>query len=57
MEKYIITFEDGLHYVATEITESEINAFNDGLLTIIRYSDCTEMNEDGEFVPLDKWGE
>lgn len=57
MEKYIITFEDGLHYVATEITEADINAVNDGLLSIIRCSDCTEMNEEGEFVPLNEWGE
>ena len=56
MEKYIITFEDGLHYVATEITEAERSALSDGLLTIIRCSDCTEMTETGEFVPLREWG-
>ena len=57
MEKYVITFEDGLHYVATEITEADINAFNNGLLSIIRCSDCTEMNDAGKFVPLKKWEE
>ena len=54
MEIYVITFEDGLHYVATE---ADINAFNNGLLSIIRCSDCTEMNDAGKFVPLKKWDE
>lgn len=56
MEKYVITFEDGLHYVATEITDAELTALSNGILSIIRCSDCTEMNEAGEFVPLNKWG-
>lgn len=55
MEKYIITFEDGLHYVATEITDNELKALSDGIITIIRCSDCAEMNEAGDFVPLNKW--
>ena len=56
MEKYIITFEDGLHYQATEIDEETIEALCDGLLTIIRCSDGKEFNQDEEWNDLPEWG-
>ena len=56
MEKYIITFEDGLHYQSTEIDESTIEALRDGILSIIRCSDGKELNQDEEWVDLPIWG-
>jgi hypothetical protein len=57
MEKYIITFEDGQHFVADEINESTMDGLYDGILTIIRTSDCKELSIDGvTWDDLKQWG-
>jgi len=56
METYIITFEDGKHYIAKEITEADENALADRFLTIIRCSDAKELSPTGEWQDLPKWG-
>ena len=55
MEKYIITFEDGTHYVATEITEEDEADVRAGILTIVRCSDAKELNRNGEWCDLLNW--
>ncbi len=57
MEKYIFTFEDGNHYVSTEITEAEKDCVGNGILTIIRCSDAKQLNIDGNWEDLPKWEE
>jgi len=57
METYIITFEDGAHYVATKITEDDENAVFDGTLSIIRCGDAMELLPTGEWSKLPTWGE
>lgn len=54
-EKYIFTIEDGTHYTGSEITEVAKDCVADGTLSIIRCSDCAEMDEDGEWIPLTPW--
>lgn len=56
MEKYIMTFEDGQHYVATQITPDDINSAEDGIITIIRCSDQKEY-VNGEWEEIPKWGQ
>ena len=55
MIKYIMTFEDGEHYVAEEITDNDLNAMQDGILTIIRCSDQKELQPDLTWLELTKW--
>lgn len=55
MEKYIITFEDGVHYVTDSYTESDFDALCDGILTIIRTSDCKELTPDNTWSDLPLW--
>lgn len=55
MEKYIITFEDGAHYIATKITANDEDAVCDGILSIIRCSDGKELLPTGEWQDLPKW--
>ena len=40
MDNYIITFEDGAHYMATKITADDETALQEGTITIIRCSDA-----------------
>ncbi len=55
MEKYIITFEDGQHFLATEITKSDKDALKNGILTIIRLSDGKELGTNDNWGDLLKW--
>jgi len=48
MELYIFTFEDGQHYVGNRITQSDINAVAEGILTIIRCSDAYDLLPESE---------
>ena len=57
MEKYIINFEDGQNYLADNYTEADVDAMNDGLLSIIRVSDCKVLMENDVWVDLPKWEE
>lgn len=50
-----MTFEDGQHYVAEKFTESDLNAIDNGILTVIRCSDAKELYGDGTFRDLPKW--
>lgn len=54
-EKYIITWEDGTHYISDEITDLEKEAVTDGTITVIRYSDLKQLNRSGEWLELRKW--
>ena len=54
-EKYIITFEDGQHYIADKLTQVDYSGLSDGILTIIRLSDGKEMNENQEWSELPTW--
>lgn len=54
-EKYIITWEDGKHYIADEITEIEREAVTDGTITVIRCSDMKQLSRSGEWNELKKW--
>ena len=56
MDKYIITFEDGSHYIADKITNEDLESLNDGIITIIRLSDGKQY-WDEEWSDLPKWGE
>jgi hypothetical protein len=56
METYIMTFEDGMHYMATKITADDENAVCDGILSIIRCSDAMELLPTGEWQKLPTWG-
>jgi len=56
MEKYIMTFEDGTHYVATKITPEDKTAVSDGILSVIRCSDAKELQPTGEWEDLPEWG-
>ena len=55
MEKYIMTFEDGEHFFSDKVTENDIDAVYDCILTIIRCSDLKQLDRDGEWVELIKW--
>ena len=55
MEKYIINFEDGKSYIADNYTESDVDAMNDGYLSIVRASDCKMLTYDNKWVDLPKW--
>jgi len=55
--KYIITYEDGNHFIASEITDSDMDAFSEGILSIIKISNCTQLNSNGEWESLPKWGQ
>lgn len=53
-ELYIITDEDGKHYVADNFTEADAEAVEDGLMTIIRCSDGKQLAEGGSWEELPK---
>lgn len=55
MENFIMIFEDGTPYVATKIKDTDIEAINDGILTVIRCSDAKELGLDGNFTNLPAW--
>lgn len=55
MEKYIFTFEDGTHYVGSKITETDVQNVYDGILSIIRASDCKLMNGFENWSELPEW--
>lgn len=55
MEKYIITMEDGTHYVSEQITNDDINALHDGIISIVRCSDQKELGIDGIWHDLEDW--
>ena len=57
MEKYIITFEDGQHYIADTYTDDDLAGLESGVLTIIRLSDGKELHPDLSWSELPKWGE
>lgn len=48
MERYIITTEDGTHFVTKEVSRDELVACREGYLTIIRTTDMTEYNPNGD---------
>lgn len=52
---YIITYEDGTHYIAENYSEGDFNAVQEGIISIIRVSDCKELNLDGDWVELNAW--
>lgn len=56
METYIMTFEYGMHYVATKITAEDENAVREGILSIVRCSDTMELLPTGEWRKLPTWG-
>jgi len=53
--KYIITFEDGTHYISDSYNQSDLKALNDGIITIVRQSDLKELTPDNEWIDLEKW--
>jgi len=53
--KYIITFEDGTHYISSSYNQNDIKALNDGIITIVRQSDLKELTLDNEWMDLEKW--
>jgi hypothetical protein len=53
--KYIFIFEDGEPYQADEITNSDIKAFEDGVLDIINVLSMAIMVRTGEWIALQKW--
>lgn len=55
METYIITDEDGIHYITNEITNTEIQARKNYELSIIRCSDYYVMDMNGNWKPLESW--
>ena len=55
MEKYIVTFEDGQHYLADKYTKNDLDGIANGIVTFIRCSDGKELTKDGEFEDLEKW--
>ena len=55
MEKYIMTFEDGQHYIADKYTEMDLECVQDGTLTIIRCSDGKELSPSNQWSELPKW--
>jgi hypothetical protein len=55
--KYLVTTEDGEHFVIAEYTEDEFNAMCDGLITIIRLSDGKILDENKTWLDLPVYGE
>ena len=52
MGNYIIITEDGMLYLAKEITKEDISACLDGLLSIIRTSDYKQLSLENVWVDL-----
>jgi len=57
MEKYIIIFENGKHFITLQITENELDLFKSGVISIIRTSDLKELNSYGEWIHLNIWSD
>ena len=55
MKKYIIIFEDGTNYIADDYSDNDLIALCDGVLSIIRISDCKELTLKNEWIELEKW--
>lgn len=55
--KYLVTTEDGQHFVIAEYTEDEFSAMCDGLITIIRLSDGKILDENKIWLDLPVYGE
>lgn len=55
--KYLVTTEDGEHFVIAEYTEDEFSAMCDGLITIIRLSDGKILDENKIWLDLPVYGE
>lgn len=55
MEKYIMTFEDGQHFIADKYTDNDLEWVSNGVLSIIRCSDGMQLTESGEFQELPNW--
>ncbi len=55
MNKYIMTWEDGQHFVADNVTEGDQINVTDGLLTVIRCIDQKELQPSGEWADLPEW--
>jgi len=55
MEKYIFTFEDGEHFIGDKYTETDLEAVQEGMLSIIRCSDGKNLIDVNTWVELPKW--
>lgn len=55
MKKYIITFEDGQHYLANKIEDTDLNSISEGYITVIRCSDFKELDRDLNWIDLQSW--
>ena len=53
--RYLITDEDGHHFLAEDYTNDDYDAMCDGLITIIRLDDGKILNEDWVFMSLPNW--
>lgn len=55
--KYVITSEDGAHYIAEEISDEDKSAAEDGIISILRLSDGKLYDEDDKWIDLTTWGD
>lgn len=53
--KFIITTEFGETYIANDITDGDLSASNDGVITIVDVTDGTIHVGGEEWPPLDHW--
>ena len=55
--KYLVTTEDGEHFLIEEYKSDEFSALQDGLLTIVRLEDGKTLAANGEWLDLPVYGE
>lgn len=55
MKKYILIFEGEDIFSADNYSKNDFEALCDGILSIIRISDCKELTSENEWVELKKW--
>ena len=55
--KYLVTTEDGKHFLTDEYTNSEFHALCDGLITIVRLNDGKILDANGDWLDLPIYGE
>jgi hypothetical protein len=55
--KYLVTTEDGEHFLIDEYTSSEFHALCDGLITIVRLRDGKILDANGDWLDLPIYGE
>lgn len=55
MEKYIITFEDGSHHIADKVTNTDKAYLCDGVITVIRLSDGSQLDANDNWIKLPNW--